>query len=666
MERRTDLPRDTDVTYSQSCFPFDDRGGGLEETGWATTLPSATLDEATRHLPEEDRVGVVVFGEEAMVESHPREHWETGGLLSRPGGQATDLEAAVRLARGLFPTGHEARLVLLTDGLETRGSIENAVAGGTEDLDVVWMPLGGENRPEVIVESVSAPERVSEGQPHKVRVLIRASAETEATLRVFQGASLISASRVHLAPGRGNLFSVEREAPDRSGPLLYTAEVEVAGDDTVENNRAAAVVRVEGRPHVLLLDTNPDSVRPLRRALERADVTVVNGTPAALPADLMGMTAYDAIVLADAPATDFSPGQLVSLASYVDAAGGGLVMIGGPDSFGPGGYWKSPVEQALPVDMDVEDRRHYPSSGLVLCIDKSGSMAGSRMAQKIDVAKTAAAEVAMQLTPLDRVGVIGFDAAAKWVVPMTPGGDAGSVISKLATLRAGGGTDAYPAMELAMEALDGLNVRVKHVILLTDGQLSARDHEGLASAMAGAGISVSTVAVGPDADLYTLERIAKLGGGEFYLAADVQRVPRIFLREAFKISRAWLIEEPFQPVSQLDHAVLAGLDLSRTPPLEGYVATTARPAAQHLLSTPKGDPLLSIWRYGLGKSAAFTSDAKGRWAIPGCAGRATPHSGRNSSAGRHVTIPTVGCAWSRRPPTVPFESAPTSWVPTAR
>jgi hypothetical protein len=289
-------------------------------------------------------------------------------------------------------------------------------------------------------------------------------------------------------------------------------------------------------------------------------------------------------------------------------------MIGGPDSFGPGGYWKSPVERVLPVDMDVADRRHYPSVGLILAIDKSGSMAGVAVERKIDVAKTAAAEVAAELAPIDRIGVIGFDAAAKWVVPVMPGGDSGTVVSRLATVRAGGGTDAYPAMELAREALDGLDVRVKHVILLTDGQLASRDHEGLAATMAASGITLSTVAVGRDADLYTLERIAERGGGEFYIAADIQRVPRIFLREAFKVSRAWLVEEPFQPVPEMDHTVLTGIDVSQAPPLEGYVVTTPKPSARHLWTTPKGDPLLSLWRYGLGKSVAFTSDAEPRWA----------------------------------------------------
>lgn len=571
------------------------------------------LEAAAERLPDGDRAGVIVVGEEARVEEHPREGWRAGELLTEIGENGSDLAAAIRLSRGLFPAGHEKRLVLLTDGMETRGSLEDAILGADDPIDLVWVPVRGARQTEALVESISAPANLTEGQPHRVRVLIRSTMETGGILRLYRGDTLISSSRVRLRPGDGNLFSMELEAPFDSGPLLYRAELEAEGDGATENNSAATVVRVEGRPRVLAIDTDPNALQPLARALTAADMAVTRGGPASLPGDLVGMAAYDAIILSDSPATDYSDGQLESLGTYVHTVGGGLVMIGGPGSFGPGGYWKTAVEKVLPVELDVKDRRNYPTLGLVLCIDKSGSMAGARAVRKIDIAKAAAAEVATEMTPMDRIGVIAFDAAAKWVVPMTEGGDAGKVLSGLGTVRAGGGTDAYPAMELALETLREEEVRVKHVILLTDGQLAGRDHEGLASRMASRGISVSTLGIGTDADPYTLERIARSGTGEFYMARDISRVPRIFLREAFRVSRSWIEEEPFQPVLQSTHPALAEIAPGGTPPLEGYVVTSRRAGAQHLLATPKDDPLLSVWRHGLGKAAAFTSDAKGRW-----------------------------------------------------
>jgi hypothetical protein len=47
--------------------------------------------------------------------------------------------------------------------------------------------------------------------------------------------------------------------------------------------------------------------------------------------------------------------------------------------------------------------------------------------------------------------------------------------------------------------------------------------------------------------------------------------------------------------------------------LLGYNATKPKPTADILLATERGDPLLATWRYGLGQTAAWTSDAKARW-----------------------------------------------------
>jgi uncharacterized membrane protein len=500
----------------------------------------------------------------------------------------------------------------MTDGIETRGSVEDAVARLASDVDLLWVPLERAEAPEVLIDEVSAPSRVVEGEPHRVRIVVRSSIATGAILRVYRGSKPVAASRVQLQPGQANLFSFEQTAPRATDAVVYRAEIEADDDGLVENNRGAAVVRVEGRSRVLIVDRDPRSLEPLARALESGEMEVELGGAGLIPGNLLGLTAYDAVVFADMPATQLSDGQMRALRDYVETAGGGFVMLGGPDSLGPGGYWRTPVEEILPVSMELKDRTHYPSLGLVMCIDKSGSMAGHARAAKIEVAKASAAEVAAQLTPMDQVGVIAFDAAAKWVVPLVSGGDRDRVVRSLGTVRAGGGTDAYPAMEEARRALRGAPVRIKHVILLTDGQLQGRDHVGLAEVMRTEGITISTVGVGTDADLFTLQRIAMAGGGRFYPARDIVRLPRIFLREVFHVSRPWLVEESFRPVRS-EGAMLPELRLDAAPPLAGYVATSDKSRAQHLLLTHRDEPLLSVWRFGLGKTVAFTSDAKGRW-----------------------------------------------------
>lgn len=569
------------------------------------------LAEASAALPRGDLAGVVAFGSGAMVETFPRERWAAGEVLARPGDDASDLGGAVRLARGLFPPGSGERLVLVTDGVETRGSLAESLAEAPPELDVVWVPLSRSKAPEVLVESVRAPDRVASGEPFQVSVTLRASRETEATLRLLRDGSAVSSGRVTLAPGVPNVFQVEQRSGQAAGAVSYEARVAAREDESPENNRASAIVRVEGRPRVLIVDTHPETAAPLASALGRAGLQVETGGPGALPGDLAGLLPYDGVLLSDVAATHFSEPQLDALRDYVELLGGGLTMLGGPESFGPGGYYRTPVEAVLPVDMEVKDKSSFPSLGLVLLIDKSGSMAGYGEVAKIEVAKTAAAEVVSLLTSIDRIGIVAFDDAAKWVVPLGPGDAKDDILSLLGTLRAGGGTDAYPAMTDARKALSGVKTRVKHVILLTDGQLAPRDHEGLARQMAADGLTLSTVGVGTDADLFTLEKVAEAGKGRFYRAEDVSLLPRIFLREAFRVARTWLVEEPFRPVASGDHALLSGG--GPFPSLRGYVAASEKPGAERLLATHRGDPLLCVWRKGLGKSAAFTSDAKARW-----------------------------------------------------
>lgn len=588
-----------------------DRSRSVSQEGRAEI--DRLLREAAGALPPGDRAGVIAFGGDAMVDTPPAVRWEGGEVLARPDADATDLEGALRLALGLFPPGHERRLVLLTDGVETRGSLEDGLLGLADPPDVVWKPLAAAEGPEVLVERIVAPDIVQEGQPHRVRVVVRSSRPTEAVLRVFRGATPVAASNVQLEPGRANVFAFEQDASAGSGVALYRARIEAVEDGSPRNNRASALTRIRGRPRVLLLDEDPEALRPLALALRDAGMQVERAGPEALPADALGMAGLDALLLSDVPSPAFSDGQLEGIRTWVEAFGGGLLMTGGPGSFGPGGYWHTPVEEVLPVDMEVKDRTYFPSLGIVLAIDKSGSMAGMARAAKIEVAKRAAAEVARNLQPMDQLGVIAFDSAAKWVVPLTTGDQVETIIGQIGTLRAGGGTDGYPALVEAHEALREADVRVTHVLLLTDGQMPERDYGALLAEMERDRITVSTVAVGTDADNYTLHWIAEHGGGRFYEARDIDRLPRIFLREAFHVARSWILEEPFTPVRRGSHPALTGLPLEATPPLLGYVAASEKPAARHPLGTPKGDPLLSLWRTGLGKSVAFTSDPKGRW-----------------------------------------------------
>ena len=261
----------------------------------------------------------------------------------------------------------------------------------------------------------------------------------------------------------------------------------------------------------------------------------------------------------------------------------------------------------------VLERRYYPTVALVAAIDKSGSMAGTGPAQKIEVAKAGAAAAIGILENRDEAGVIGFDSAAQWVARLRSLSDRRAVLRELGTLRAGGGTNIYPAMVAAYGALKGSGQRVKHLILLSDGMSPAMDYDGLARKMRRDKVTVTTVAVGTDADTQTMRAIARAGGGRAYTASDPAMLPRIFTKEAMTVQRSYVVEEMFTPRLKQAHAVLSGVPLDAPPVLTGYVATHEKGEGELLLTSHRNDPILSVWRVGLGKAVAFTPDVEGNW-----------------------------------------------------
>ena len=273
------------------------------------------------------------------------------------------------------------------------------------------------------------------------------------------------------------------------------------------------------------------------------------------------------------------------------------------------------MERALPVDMDVTSQAQLPRLALVIVTDKSGSMQGMVPSgeSKLDVVKSASLSVLELLNPFDRVGLLAFDADWEWTVPVTEARNREQIAADLATLQPGGGTVLYFALEEAFRELAGIEAAVKHVIVLSDGLTNPGEFEQLARAMRAAKITVSTVAVGDDADAPLMASIASWAGGRTYVTADPRNVPRIFMTETLLASRGLLVETRFLPQAAAPQEILSGIEPSSLPPLLGFVLTYPKPGATRVLGALHDAPLLATWRYGLGRAAAFTSDLAGRW-----------------------------------------------------
>jgi hypothetical protein len=303
---------------------------------------------------------------------------------------------------------------------------------------------------------------------------------------------------------------------------------------------------------------------------------------------------------------------------YVRDLGGGFLMLGGDESFGAGGYYDTPIEEVSPVAMDVTSSIRLPSLAMIFVIDKSGSMARTEAsgASKLDLVKEAVLGAIDIMNPYYEVGLLAFDADTEWTIEPTDAGNRERITRDLAGLESGGGTIMAPALEVAAGRLRESPAAIKHLVVLSDGLASDADFEGSLESMAEDGITVSTVAVGGNSDRDLMRRISEWGRGRAYYAASAESIPRIFASETSIVSRDLIVEQTFFPSVEAESEILAGIDGDNLPPLDGFVLAYQKDEAERILSAVAGNPLLSTWRYGLGRATAFTSSFDTRWAGP--------------------------------------------------
>jgi len=599
-----------------------DLSDSVGNDGRATSL--AFVRDGLAAMPQGDVAGIVAFGRDALVERLPEEVRDIDRLASTPVKSATDIGGALRLAGALFPDDAEKRIVLLSDGNDTTGSGTAAAAlAAARGIQIETRSIGQSHPPEILIDRLTSPSTARSGEEIEVNARVTSTIAQPATVRLFADGTLVGTERVDLPAGTTTITF--RVTPTEAGFHVFRAVVEAAGDTFSQNDRADADTIVKGEPRTLIAAGDESVATELLAALtkerQQADVVV----PEAVPSDLTSLASYDSVVLVDVPRTRLSDVQMAALQAYVRDLGRGLVMIGGPHTYGAGGFQGTALEESLPVDMGVRNKQKQPDVALVVVIDQSGSMAachcntfdqggGTAIAgvRKVDIGKEAILRAAAAMSAQDQIGVVGFNESAHWVVHTAPLGSIPDLQGAIAGIEPDGQTNIYAGLDQAVESLKGTTATRRHIILLTDGWSRSGDYGAILARMKDAGITLSTVGAGGGA-APVLAELARQGGGRYYAAANPSSIPDIFLKETQQVAGQQIVEEPFHPIQTGSSPILRGLE-SGFPTLLGYNGTTAKPAAQTVLVTARDDPLLAQWQYGLGRSVAWTSDSTGRWA----------------------------------------------------
>jgi uncharacterized membrane protein len=575
---------------------------------------------------EEQNAGVVVFGQNALV-AKPVGSGElpADSEITKvfPPGNYTNLAEALRLGMALLPGDRPGRLVLVTDGNQNLDDVRNASTfARTTGVPIDVVTVSRQDAPELSVANVNVPSTLRQGEEFSLKATVDSNYAGNAQLVIYENDKVLTSKNVQLQKGT-NLFD-EKLTAKEGGANRYRVKInpaEAAKDSVAQNNESQATGLVKGKARVLLVEGHPDQreANNLQNALNQTEIETVTIAPDKFPT-LTELAKFDSVVLVNVPNSGFKANNLKDLQTFVKEQGKGLVVVGGEESYGLGGYFRTPLEEMLPLQLQLPQRKEIPSVAMVLVVDRSASMtefyrgqAGFSGRTKLEVAKDATYLAVQQLGSTDQVGIVVFDTDAKWQVPLSVVGDPTNLQAPIGRIASGGGTLIYSGFSLGLEALKTATATNKHIIILTDGQdLGRTNYDRLISDASNYGVTVSTVGLGRDVNTDFLDSLAKRGNGRFNHVTDPDNLPKIFAKEARMAARSYIVEEEFVPTTADNSAIVKGI--AGVPPLKGYVATQPRPNATLALVTKRNEPLLAHWQYGLGRVAAWTSDAKGRWA----------------------------------------------------
>lgn len=563
-----------------------------------------------------DKAGIITFGASPSIEIPPGEDLYFSKFQSAPPGYFTNIESGLELALANLPVDGNRRVVLISDGQENSGQAALvALKFKEQGIPIDVFPLKNQTGPEVLLEELFLPSTAKIDEEFSVRILCYSSQEAEGVLRLYCNDLLVKTEPITLHPGKN--FFLFLQSLSMGGTYHYRAEIEAEPDTCLLNNQGTGLIMVSGEKRLLIVGKDDPETQNFINLLSTNGFSIKQKSLNNFYENFTELSSYAAIILNNIPYSKLTPGQIDQLQTYVYDLGGGIITIAGRDNYSRDNQSQSDFEAMLPIHSSLEQRILFPTLTLLPIIDVSGSMDEEQDESgitKIRLAKEAIIAALDLLINEERIGILAFSNRPRWVVPIQNAEDKERIIQRIAPLQAGGNTNLYPALEEAYRALSREKTSIRHILLLSDGISEPGDFKQLASAITSNGITISTVGIGKGADRKLLADLAVWGGGKTYYTEDFSSIPQIFITETSRLLRPAVREESFQPTLQSLIPPISGIDWQQAPKLHGFVAATPRDLATTFLTTPDHSPLLSGWRYGLGRTVSFLSDLGQDWA----------------------------------------------------
>jgi uncharacterized membrane protein len=598
------------------------------------SIPSAAAEQAIETVSQQiaqrprsrDLAGVIVFGKRARVELppalYPRDQ-QLRRITSDIDRQSTDIGSAIQLALGSVPPNTTGRLVLFTDGNQNRGNaVAEAAIARRNGVPIDVIPIEYQYDAEILVDKVVVPPELRQGDTANLKVVIRSGKPATGKLRlsriVDRSRKVLVEQPIELKEGLNVKYL--RQTVDESSLSTYEATFEPDAnefDTLARNNTAGGFTWVRGEGRVLVVAPDREDISLLLDSLRADKIAVVRRSPDQLPDDLAELAPFDTVILINVPAESLGEQRQKLLATNTRSLGAGLIMVGGPDSFAPGGYNGSPIEEALPVEMEVKSTEVTGKGALVLIMHACEMAEGNFWQKKV-------AQLAVnQLSSLDECGLLYWNSTAAWSFKLQPVGDRQRMNARIDRMVPGDMPDFTGTMEMALASLKTSDALTKHVVLISDGD-PAPPSDALLNSFRQAKISISTVAIAAHGNFeeQVMNRIATVTGGRYYRVKSPKALPEIYMKETRSVSRPLIFERSVPWKVNVDYGgePVAGLGgVKELPLIQGFILTTPKPTATVEISSllPADNPRHPIvvhWQYGLGRSVAVTFDVGQRWA----------------------------------------------------
>jgi len=596
----------------------------LSMPGDSTTAQKEAINLIHSQMQRDDRLGVVSFGRQAVVEHAPQQG-QFGDFVYEVGSDASNLHEAIDQAVSLIPPQAPGRILLLTDGRWT-GLDPSAIASraAARNIAVDYRLLQRPATSDLAIASVDAPQTVNPREAFMLTAWVRSPAPQTVSYELTRGDQTISRGRRSLQAGLSRLtFRDVVETPSTAG---YRLTVRGESTDPVpENNTARVLVGVEGVKPMLHLTYKTDS--QFAKLLEAGGLDIAARHPDTVDWSLADLSSYSAVLIEEVAANDIGLSGMTNLAAWVRQTGSGMMMTGGSNAYGPGGYFKSPLEPIMPVSMELRREHRKLALAIVIVLDRSGSMAMVTPSgrSKMDLANLASAQVVDLLTPMDEVGVLAVDSSPHEIVPLAPLDQPGRVRDQILGIDSmGGGIFVYTGLSEASRMLQQSQAGTRHIILFSDAQDSEEpgQYQELLKHAREAGITCSVIGLGKptDVDADFLRDIAQRGEGRIFFTENPEELPRLFAQDTFVVARSSFIEEqtPVRITPGLTTLTTQAYTDAAPPPIGGYNLTYLRDGANLAMATTDEytAPVIASWMAGRGRVLCYTGQADGKFTGP--------------------------------------------------